>query len=151
MTAMVILYFSAYSVILRTSCAKSTNFPFSTREQLGQAMMFRPSKKFFGTDLNLPSSISCSMERPTAISSPLSSSGTVRDTRMVSPIPAGINCSNAISSFYDAFGGHSRFGDPQMQGHIRPLCSKTLVCLDHFLVIRILERNTIIFESQIIQ
>ena len=79
------------------------NFSFSTREHDGHAMMFSPWKKFGGTERKRSCSMSLISSRPTAISLPLSSNGSVNETRNVSPIPlpGGLNTMiSGIGVFY---------------------------------------------------
>ena len=117
MTAIVILCSFAYSVISRTSSANSTNASFSTREQLGQLMMFKPLRPKSTKERTRPLAMSSRIERPASISSYFRSFETVNDTRIVSPIPLLISCSKAMRVLITPPGG--------MPASVTPKCNGT--------------------------
>ena len=79
-------------------------------------MMFRPSKKPLGTERKRPASMSARIWRPTSISMPLSSKGTVSETRRVSPIPRGMSCSKAMRVLMTPSGGMPASVTPRCRG-----------------------------------
>ena len=89
---------------------------FSTREQLGQLMMFRASGLNRTTLLVRPSDRSFKICFPATISSDFREFGTVSDTRIVSPTPWLINCSNAIRVLMIPSGGSPASVTPRCSG-----------------------------------
>ena len=90
---------------------------FSTREQEGQLMMFSPSSRPGGTERKRPAAMSARIARPTRTSWPLSSKGTVSETRTVSPMPSAISCSKATRVLMMPSGG--------IPASVTPRCSGT--------------------------
>ena len=86
------------------------------REHDGQAMMLRPWKKFGGTERKRPASTSARIARPTSISMPLSSNGTVSETRSVSPMPRARSCSKAMRVLITPSGGKPASVTPRCSG-----------------------------------
>ena len=90
---------------------------FSTREHDGQLMMFSPLCSKRGTERKRPVAMSSRIWRPTVISSPLRSKGSVSETRIVSPMPRVMSCSKAMRVLMMPSGG--------MPASVTPRCSGT--------------------------
>ena len=80
-------------------------------------MMFSPVGSDLGTERKRPEYMSLRICRPTLTSSPLSSNGKVRETRMVSPMPALMSCSKAMRVLITPAGG--------IPASVTPRCSGT--------------------------
>ena len=80
-------------------------------------MMLSPSSKRGGTERKRPASMSARISRAVEISSPLSSNGTVSETRTVSPMPCETSCSKATRVLITPSGG--------IPASVTPRCSGT--------------------------
>ena len=120
------------------------NASFSTREQLGQLMMFNVPRPKSTTLRTRPAAISARMERPATISSLLLAE---RDADGVAEAAAD-QLLEGDARLDDTVGREAGFRDAEMQRHVGPLFGKAFIDFDHLRRIGIFQRDDIAREAE---
>ena len=114
-------------------------------------MMFSPSSNFGGTERKRPAAMSERISRATSISMPLSSNGTVKETRTVSPMPCETSCSNATRVLITPSGGMPASVTPRCSGTSGRSAGELLVDLNDLFPVGVFERDDVTIESEVIE